>query len=212
MKIQLLLGGLALARADIPAHCLQADVEGEWTFELAAPAADGDHDALRTSCAFDGAPVETLALTLAPEALATTPAGKDGFWTMVYDQGFEVAIGGRSFFHFMHYESNATATTTDCGRSLADFGWYHDVAAPGLAPAKFGCYRATKKTDVAPRVVERARHGSGRLGGVPRSAQWLADAPRARRDERPDAVKVRTKLAAGSFPPQLQRRPPVLFD
>jgi C1A family cysteine protease len=110
---------------------------------------------------------------------------------MVYDQGFEVTVAGRSFFHFMHYTQNGTTVTTDCGRSLEKFGWYHEVAAPGQAPAHFGCYRATKAKAqrVAPRALELATHASGPLGGVPRSAAWLADAPRAVQDSRSDAVK-----------------------
>ena len=49
---------LGLAAADIPAHCMQTDVEGDWVYELAKPS--DDHDSLRSACEFDGNVAETL--------------------------------------------------------------------------------------------------------------------------------------------------------
>ena len=111
------------------------------------------------------------------------------------DDGLRSGLRGHSrrpqllSLHALH--QNGTTVTTDCGRSLEKFGWYHEVAAPGQAPAHFGCYRATKAKAqrVAPRALELATHASGPLGGVPRSAAWLADAPRAVQDSRSDAVR-----------------------
>lgn len=30
--------------------------------------------------------------------------GNEGFWTMIYNQGFEVRVSGRSYFAFSKYE------------------------------------------------------------------------------------------------------------
>jgi hypothetical protein len=115
---------------------------------------------------------------------------------MVYDQGFEITIPDRmdpsrvrTYFQFMSYSQSGGAVTTDCGASLREYGWVHDVPAPGAPPTNWACYVATRQG--APRVRRDAvaAHGPGRLLGVPRSATWLADRPRAVADARPDAVK-----------------------
>ncbi len=184
---------LALARvahADIPAHCLATDVLGTWRFSLTDVV---DADDVRELCP---APATSayVDITLSAETTAVDAAGNVGFWTMVYDQGFEVVVGGRKYFHFADYAVDPASgnVTSYCGRSRAGYGWAHDApAAPGAAPANWQCYNATKRDgDAARREHAPAAHGPHKLlGGVPRARAWLADRPRAVRDARPDALK-----------------------
>jgi len=187
--------------ADIPAHCLASDVLGTWEFTLGAPVNAAD---VSLACdKLDVLPYK-IDITLTAPSLAVDESGNEGFWTMVYDQGFEVTIPDRQdpskyrvFFHFMHYEEalNATSSvTTDCGKSLRNYGWVHDApATAGKPPTMWQCYTAFKAGGrSARRQHVPASHGPGILLGVPRHDAWLAEMPRAIRDERPDAVKYAT--------------------
>ena len=187
----LLICGRAVA--DIPAHCLQTDVLGTWSFQLSPPV---EASAVTQKCdQLDVLPY-ALDITLSAGTRAVDSNGNVGTWTMIYDQGFEVTIPdqmdltkNRTFFHFMQYSQAGSKVTTDCGSSLRNFGWVHDAPAKaGAAPANWQCYVA-KKAGAVMRDYVAAAHGKGRLLGVPRSKQWMADRPRAVPDPRPDAVK-----------------------
>ena len=43
-------------------------------------------------------------ITLSYPNIAVDGDGNTGTWTMIYNQGFEVIIGGRSYFAFSYYE------------------------------------------------------------------------------------------------------------
>jgi len=52
------------------------------------------------------------------------------FWTMQYDEGFEVNIGSYSFMAFFKYEKikfpfQKSITETNCAETLV--GWYHKI-------------------------------------------------------------------------------------
>ena len=88
-RILLLSCALLRARADIPAHCLQSDVLGKWTFSLSAPGAAPE--TLRAKCArevtatpFSSVDVELHAPSLATTTDAATGKTVKGFWTMVF--------------------------------------------------------------------------------------------------------------------------------
>eukprot|EP00908_Phaeocystis_cordata_P024025 Transcript_65.p2 GENE.Transcript_65~~Transcript_65.p2 ORF type:complete len:441 (-),score=161.47 Transcript_65:136-1458(-) len=188
----LLICGRAVA--DIPAHCLQTDVLGTWSFQLSPPV---EAAAVTEKCdQLDVLPY-ALDITLSAGTRAVDSNGNVGTWTMIYDQGFEVTIPdqmdltkNRTFFHFMQYSQAGSKVTTDCGSSLRNFGWVHDAPAKaGAAPANWQCYVAKKLAGAVMRDYVAAAHGKGRLLGVPRSKQWMADRPRAVPDPRPDAVK-----------------------
>ena len=188
----LLICGRAVA--DIPAHCLQTDVLGTWSFQLSPPV---EASAVTQKCdQLDVLPY-ALDITLSAGTRAVDSNGNVGTWTMIYDQGFEVTIPdqmdltkNRTFFHFMQYSQAGSKVTTDCGSSLRNFGWVHDAPAKaGAAPANWQCYVAKKLAGAVMRDYVAAAHGKGRLLGVPRSKQWMADRPRAVPDPRPDAVK-----------------------
>jgi len=196
MLLVLLFTSPLLVAADIPAHCLAADVLGTWEFKLSPPVDPGD---VRASCdQLDPLPYSTD-ITISAPAHAVDATGNVGSWTMVYDQGFEITIPDRQdpsknrvYFHFMHYETNGGSVTTDCGRSLKGFGWVHDAPAKeGAAPQNWNCYVATKVgASSSVRHHAAAAHGpSALMGGVPRHETWMREMPRARPDDRPDHLK-----------------------
>ena len=112
------LGIARQACADLPVHCLRHQVAGQWTFYVGPPAATpqacGHHTPgeVRDVVFKDGftdvvgvlqtAPLEVLLESpdLASVNSSETGGTEVGWWTMVYDQGFEVRIGGRAFFAF----------------------------------------------------------------------------------------------------------------
>ena len=103
----LLALGVALsgARADLPVHCLHQQIRGRWRFHLgplaagsgAPPRACGHHlpgskeDVMADPSArvVNATPYD---LALADPDLVTDGHGLRGFWTMVYDEGFEVRV------------------------------------------------------------------------------------------------------------------------
>lgn len=72
----------------------------------------------------------------------------DGTWTMVYDEGFQVMIGGQVFFAFSKYTASEETTVkddddeqtkgyvSDCDETFK--GWFFDGKS-------WGCYQARKR-------------------------------------------------------------------
>lgn len=154
------------AQADLPIHCLHAQVAGDWEFTLDAGGHKvGEHGDLtsitcgypqpdRNADHFTRPPVlvaaSTYKVTLASPNVATDAKGNKGTWTMIYDEGFEVQIAGRSFFAFNKYVPNpGTPLTSDkvahytshCDETMV--GWWQDKTAN-----TWGCYRG-KQTKAA---------------------------------------------------------------
>jgi len=144
------------AVADLPVHCLRHEVLGEWRFTLGPPSEK------RSSCGHlhpdveegqpprltvvdETAPVEHLMVAVKSPNVAETARDTSGRWTMIYDEGFEVVVGGRNFFAFSNftYEVNASDpakpkhNVSHCGETMV--GWYQN-----LDRTQFGCYYGTK--------------------------------------------------------------------
>ncbi|GIY48325.1 hypothetical protein CDAR_37451 [Caerostris darwini] len=69
----------------------------------------------------------TLKITLRFPNVAFDEFGNKGFWTIVYNQGFEVVINYRKYFAFSSYVGN----TSQCDKILP--GWSHDVLGKNWA-------------------------------------------------------------------------------
>jgi hypothetical protein len=89
----------------------------------------------------------SIAVRLAAPNVATLiGSGERGTWTMVYDEGLEVRIGGHTYFAFFAYEPKTAADLqskeverydSHCDRTM--IGWYHNDDF-----STRGCYRAQK--------------------------------------------------------------------
>jgi len=148
--LSVLLGGV---QADLPVHCLKAQVEGEWDFTL------GPASSKRTSCGHQRPDIEEGQPSRASQVaqpttvkrvefsspnVAKTKGDARGTWTMIYDEGFEVNVGGQNFMAFSNFTFETDAKThkkhqnvSHCGDTMV--GWYHNVER-----TQFGCYYGVK--------------------------------------------------------------------
>eukprot|EP00928_Gymnodinium_smaydae_P027677 TRINITY_DN21321_c0_g1_i2.p1 TRINITY_DN21321_c0_g1~~TRINITY_DN21321_c0_g1_i2.p1 ORF type:complete len:554 (-),score=125.19 TRINITY_DN21321_c0_g1_i2:55-1626(-) len=162
--------------ADLPVHCLRHQVQGEWTFVLSAPSSQ------RSSCGHGhpdkedaqpprslvdekkGSAVERFVLHDPNVATRADRKGERGTWTMIYDEGFEVNVGDRSFFAFSNFTFEQDSVTHEkknvshCGQTMV--GWYQNTKR-----TEFGCYygykmdpQTTKNVAAAPSESEHTTH------------------------------------------------------
>ncbi|KFM62597.1 Dipeptidyl peptidase 1, partial [Stegodyphus mimosarum] len=126
--------------SDTPANCTYEDIRGEWIFQEGKREGDSTID-----CAnFTGPVIHTLALNLLFPNVAIDEFGNKGYWTIVYNQGFEVVINYRKYFAFSAYTKDANGIVTSyCHKILP--GWSHDILGKNWA-----CYTGQK-------VEERSR-------------------------------------------------------
>lgn len=139
-------------QADLPVHCLLQDVVGEWTFHVGPPQAPPFPD-LRSFIPTCGHHIpNTVTSMLDLDRLATVPStseervavrltedvaqspdrhlravvggGEEAAWTMVFDEGFEVRSGNRSFFAHFHFEAMHGKQGKD-GDRWTEIGQYH---------------------------------------------------------------------------------------
>mmetsp|Transcript_31334 Transcript_31334/g.72711 ORF Transcript_31334/g.72711 Transcript_31334/m.72711 type:complete len:644 (-) Transcript_31334:34-1965(-) len=141
--------GHLLVHADLPIHCTQQDVVGEWTFQLGPPellhgripaCGHSTPNSVATMIKINRSEVlpirdaKEFRVTLTEEIVeepvrhlkANGSDGAVGAWTMVFDTGLEVRVGGRSLAaHFLFEElPNATRSARN-GDSWKEIGKYH---------------------------------------------------------------------------------------
>jgi cathepsin C len=143
-----LLCVLQLAQADLPVHCLRHQVVGDWEFTLSPL------QSKRSSCGHlkpddpNSQPhmkyLESLGslskrkMTLRDPDTASDEDGASGTWTMIYDEGFEVAVGDFVYFAFSKFTFTDAARTHNVSHcDETQIGWYHNAER-----SKFGCYVA----------------------------------------------------------------------
>eukprot|EP00299_Pterocystis_sp_00344_P014617 c7250_g1_i1.p1 GENE.c7250_g1_i1~~c7250_g1_i1.p1 ORF type:complete len:697 (+),score=151.41 c7250_g1_i1:54-2093(+) len=139
--------------ADLPVHCLHSQVVGKWMLYAdeggmtkdvscghSMPDRDEDHKDHELRLSTDKPRV--IEVDLQEPSVVTMSDGQRGHWTMIYDEGFEIVIGGFKYFAFSHYHSSPTDLGTtninDCDRTFV--GWYHD-----LNGTNWGCYYGIKQ-------------------------------------------------------------------
>lgn len=97
-----------------------------------------------------GAQLTKMSLSLKNPNSVEAAAGQKGTWTMIYDEGFEVKVGGQTFFAFSNFTfekdpKNKFAkphNVSHCDQTMV--GWYQDAKR-----SKFGCYFAYKKEQLS---------------------------------------------------------------
>ncbi len=125
----LALVSLTSIRADTPANCTYEDIAGSWVFHEGPRGNDKTLDCSKNVSIVSGYNVKLLF----PD-VAVDDDGNTGFWTIIYNQGFEVVIKNRKYFAFSLYEQNGTNVTSYCGHTK--WGWAHGT---GVNPSDWSC-------------------------------------------------------------------------
>ncbi|KAM4589195.1 dipeptidyl peptidase 1 [Fundulus diaphanus] len=136
---------------DTPANCTYEDLLGTWVFQVSK----GGHDKT-VNCSVEATGESTVTVTLEKLSVATDELGNTGFFTLIYNQGFEVVLGGYKWFGFFKYTQDGSKVTSYCDQTLP--GWVHDVLGRNWA-----CFVGKKVKAVPPRSDFKPVFSSGLL-------------------------------------------------
>eukprot|EP00054_Salpingoeca_dolichothecata_P027703 m.204413 g.204413 ORF g.204413 m.204413 type:complete len:456 (-) comp26027_c1_seq2:45-1412(-) len=121
LMMMLLLGCIAATSADTPANCTNTQALGRWTFSVSPNSYTKD-----VNCStFAHMPKTSMTITLRAPDVAVDDQGNTGFWTFIYNQGFEVVVNNKKYFAFSNYTTVGKVTTSHCESTLP--GWFHDA-------------------------------------------------------------------------------------
>eukprot|EP01006_Ploeotia_vitrea_P031536 TRINITY_DN63877_c0_g1_i1.p1 TRINITY_DN63877_c0_g1~~TRINITY_DN63877_c0_g1_i1.p1 ORF type:complete len:482 (+),score=55.64 TRINITY_DN63877_c0_g1_i1:30-1475(+) len=107
--------------ADTPANCTYDDVVGSWTFHVGPAGHDNTLDCSKFTKANA---VRKVQITLDFPDVATDSNGNIGFWTLIYNQGYETVINKYKWFAFSLYSQQGKKVTSLCHQTFP--GWVHD--------------------------------------------------------------------------------------
>ncbi|CAH1785007.1 unnamed protein product [Owenia fusiformis] len=129
----------SLVYGDTPANCTYPEIQGTWIFQI------GKGDQGNTiKCNSLGPVVRTLKVDLTFPDVAVDQDGNKGFWTLIYNQGFEVVINSRKYFAFSKYEGKGENATSYCDETMP--GWSHNIDEMNWA-----CFKGKKQTALPPK-------------------------------------------------------------
>jgi len=149
--LALMAGLTVFATADTPANCTYQEVAGTWLFYESERNGGSGLD-----CSGPARPPATqkLRVVLQYPNTAVDQWGNTGTWTMVYNQGWEVRLAGRSYFAYSDYTEEAGGEVVSrCGASLPGQAWSHDITVRNWA-----CLTA-KKMQKPGESAEKVGHG-----------------------------------------------------
>jgi len=114
--------------SDTPANCTYMDIQGNWVFSIGP---NNNDRSLDCSTQFDT--IRSLKVKLMYPDVAVDEFGNEGFWTIIYNQGFEVSVAGRKYFAFSKYVGEKSF----CHETMS--GWTHN-----LLGSDWACYSGKK--------------------------------------------------------------------
>lgn len=124
---------LPFVLSDTPANCTYEDIKGTWTFHIGP----GGHDNT-LDCSSKWMVESKVTVTLTYPDTAKDDQGNSGFWTIIYNQGFEVVVNNKKYFAFSNYTMiNSKTAVSHCSQTLN--GWSHNVDESDWA-----CYYGVK--------------------------------------------------------------------
>ena len=116
----MLLATLMMVKADLPVHCLyNSTAPGVWEFQLTDQNMSGDDVAAKCDIRAPIQPTRSMKVYLQMPDVAIDEKGNKGFFTLVYDQGFEVVVGGNKYWAFFNY--------TTAGKGMFFWGIYTNI-------------------------------------------------------------------------------------
>ena len=130
-KVSIVLAVIfATVRGDTPANCTFEDVQGTWVFYIGE---NGHDNSLKCDSSFKI--VTQVRVHLLFPDVALNDNYDQGFWTMIYNQGFEVVLNGTKYFAFSKYAGSGNGAVSYCDQTLP--GWSHDA---GDVSRNWACY------------------------------------------------------------------------
>ncbi|EHB15731.1 Dipeptidyl-peptidase 1 [Heterocephalus glaber] len=116
----LLLLGLRGVRCDTPANCTYPDLLGTWVFQVGPGGSGRD-----VNCSAMEPPEKKVAVHLKKMDTAYDDFGNTGYFTIIYNQGFEIVLNDYKWFAFFKYETKGSKVISYCQETMT--GWVHDV-------------------------------------------------------------------------------------
>ncbi|RXN24246.1 dipeptidyl peptidase 1 [Labeo rohita] len=138
LVVIVLLAFIGGSAADTPANCTYEDLLGTWVFSVYNVGQDRTINCSSSA----GEPVKTVTVDLQKLYVSVDDLGHTGFFTLIYNQGFEVVINDYKWFGFFKQGSKVTSY---CDQTLP--GWVHDVLGNN-----WGCFTGKKVQPIPPRI------------------------------------------------------------
>lgn len=126
---------ISVVAADTPCNCTYDSIIGTWDLTISAPS----HHANLSCDTFT--PSSTYTVTLSYPDVATDSAGQTGFFTLIYNQGFEIRVADWNYFAFSNWTTAADGSVqSNCDWTLN--GWAHRMTQPAK---EWKCYSGQRR-------------------------------------------------------------------
>lgn len=146
----LVLLGVCTVSSDTPANCTYPDLLGTWVFQVGPR-----HPRSHINCSVMEPTEEKVVIHLKKLDTAYDEVGNSGYFTLIYNQGFEIVLNDYKWFAFFKYEVKGSRAISYCHETMT--GWVHDVLGRNWA-----CFVGKKMANHSEKVYVNVAH----LGGL----------------------------------------------